>query len=154
GWVRQMILAEDEAARATALAQLLPIQQSDFEGIFRAMNGLPVTIRLLDPPLHEFLPHEPEPAAQLATQMGITVERVMARVAQLSEANPMLGHRGCRLGLTSPAITEMQAEAIARAAVACDRAGIRVHAEIMVPLVGLETEIAESRRQIDRVVQR
>lgn len=154
GWVRQMILAEDEAARAIALAQLLPMQQGDFEGIFRAMDGLPVTIRLLDPPLHEFLPHDPEPVAQLATQMGITVEQVMARVAQLAEANPMLGHRGCRLGLTSPAITEMQAEAITRAAVACHRAGIRVHAEIMVPLVGLETEIAESRRQLDLVVQR
>jgi pyruvate,orthophosphate dikinase len=154
GWVRQMILAEDDAAQAAALAHLLPMQQGDFEGIFRAMDGLPVTIRLLDPPLHEFLPHDPELAAQLAMQMGITAERVMARVAQLSEANPMLGHRGCRLGLTSPAITEMQAEAIARAAVACHRAGVRVHAEIMVPLVGLETEIAESRRQIDDVVQR
>lgn len=152
GWVRRMILAGDEATRAEALAALLPMQQGDFEGIFRAMDTFPVTIRLLDPPLHEFLPQEPELVAELAAQMGLSPAAVRARVLELAETNPMLGHRGCRLGLTAPEITRMQARAIAQAAVVCAREGVAVHAEIMVPLVGLESELERSRRDIAEVV--
>jgi pyruvate,orthophosphate dikinase len=149
-----MILAGDGAERQAALDHLLPVQQGDFEGIFAAMDGLPVTVRLLDPPLHEFLPHEPKAVAQLAAQMGIPVERVEAAVNALSEVNPMLGHRGCRLGLTAPEIYRMQVEAIARAACVRQRAGDRVHPEIMLPLVGSEEELATLRKMTAEVVER
>ena len=138
--MREMILAEDEAGRRTALDKLLPIQRSDFEGIFEAMDGLPVTIRLLDPPLHEFVPTEEAQQKELAEDLGLTLEEVKARVSALHEINPMLGHRGCRLGNTYPEITEMQARAILEAAVNMAKRGITVLPEIMVPLIGTEQE--------------
>ncbi len=149
GWVRQMILARDEAQRRSALERLLPMQQSDFEGIFRALSGLPATIRLLDPPLHEFLPHGSRALEALAEQMGQTVEAVADIAAGLEETNPMLGHRGCRLGLTHPEVYEMQVEAIVRAAAAVSSEGIPVRPEIMVPLTGVEEEIAQLRALVD-----
>jgi len=138
--VREMILAEDEAGRRKALDKLLPIQREDFEGIFEAMNGLPVTVRLLDPPLHEFVPHEAENQAEMAKEMGISAEAVKAKVEALAEFNPMLGHRGCRLGNTYPEITEMQARAIIEAALNCKAKGIDAKPEIMVPLIGTKKE--------------
>ncbi len=153
-WVRRMILADNAADRAEALAHLLPMQQKDFEGIFAALSGLPVTVRLLDPPLHEFLPHGEKALASLAKQMGVPASRVAARAAALAEANPMLGHRGCRLGMTAPEIYEMQVEAIARAACARTRAGDHVEAEIMVPLVGAEQEMIRLRQRIAATVER
>ena len=138
--VREMILAKDEAGRRKALDKLLPMQRGDFEGIFEAMNGLPVTIRLLDPPLHEFVPHEDENQAEMAEEMGISLQEVKDKVASLSEFNPMLGHRGCRLGNTYPEITEMQARAIIEAALNCKAKGIDAKPEIMVPLIGTKTE--------------
>ena len=147
--VREMILSEDEAGRRTALAKLLPMQRGDFEGIFEAMDGLPVTIRLLDPPLHEFVPHEEENQAEMAKEMGITAEEVKAKVEDLAEFNPMLGHRGCRLGNTYPEITEMQARAIIEAAINCKAKGIDAKAEIMVPLIGTKEEF-ELQEQIIR----
>ncbi|MFL6263678.1 MAG: pyruvate, phosphate dikinase [Thermoanaerobaculia bacterium] len=156
-WVRQMILAENAETRAAALARLLPMQQQDFEGIFAALGGLPVTIRLLDPPLHEFLPHEEKALRVLAEQMGIDPAAVKARAEALAEANPMLGLRGCRLGITAPEIYEMQVEAIVRAAAVRAMAGEPVRPEIMVPLVGTEAEIVRLREMIaatvDRVLQ-
>jgi pyruvate,orthophosphate dikinase len=153
-WVRQMILARDEGERKAALAHLLPVQQGDFEGIFAAMNGMPVTVRLLDPPLHEFLPHEPKAIARLAGQMELDAARVEEAVHALEEVNPMLGHRGCRLGLTAPDIYRMQVEAIARAACIRKRAGDEVLVEIMHPLVGTEEEIAVLRRLTQEVLDR
>jgi pyruvate, orthophosphate dikinase len=153
-WVRQMILAQDGEVRNAALARLLPMQQKDFEGIFAALNGLPITIRLLDPPLHEFLPREDKALRVLAEQMGIDPGDVKARAEALAEANPMLGLRGCRLGLTVPAIYEMQVEAIVRAAAVRTRAGDTVRAEIMVPLVGTEQEMIRLRQMTAGVVQR
>jgi pyruvate, orthophosphate dikinase len=153
-WVRQMILAEDQETRAAALAKLLPMQQQDFEGIFTALGGLPVTIRLLDPPLHEFLPHEEKALRVLAEQMGIDPAAVKARAEALAEANPMLGLRGCRLGITAPEIYEMQVQAIVRAAAARAKAGEPVRPEIMVPLVGTEAEIVQLRQMIATVVDR
>jgi pyruvate,orthophosphate dikinase len=153
-WVRRMILADNDPDRAEALAHLLPMQQSDFEGIFAALSGLPVTVRLLDPPLHEFLPHGDKALAALAKQMGVPAAKVAARAAALAEANPMLGHRGCRLGMTAPEIYEMQVEAIARAACARTRAGDHVEAEIMVPLVGAEQEMIRLRQRIAATVER
>jgi pyruvate,orthophosphate dikinase len=153
-WVRRMILADNDADRAEALAHLLPMQQKDFEGIFAALSGLPVTVRLLDPPLHEFLPHGEKALAGLAKQMGVPAAKVAARAAALAEANPMLGHRGCRLGMTAPEIYEMQVEAITRAACARTRAGDHVEAEIMVPLVGAEQEMIRLRQRIAATVER
>jgi pyruvate,orthophosphate dikinase len=153
-WVRHMILAEDEAGRGEALARLLPMQQGDFEGILETLDGLPVTIRLLDPPLHEFLPHEPEAVAELAAQMGVPAQRLADRVAELAEANPMLGHRGCRLGLTHPSIYDMQVEAIVRAACARLAAGGHPRVEIMMPLVGTEQEMIALRKRAEAVVAR
>ncbi len=138
--VREMILANDEAGRRKALSKLLPMQRGDFEGIFEAMNGLPVTIRLLDPPLHEFVPHEEENQAIMAKEMGITPKEVKQKVEDLAEFNPMLGHRGCRLGITYPEITEMQARAIIEAALNCKAKGIDAKPEIMVPLIGTKVE--------------
>jgi pyruvate, orthophosphate dikinase len=153
-WVRRMILADSAEERAESLARLLPMQQQDFEGIFAALSGLPVTVRLLDPPLHEFLPHGDKALAGLARQMGVPVAKVAARAAALAEANPMLGHRGCRLGMTAPEIYEMQVEAIVRAACARVRAGDHVEAEIMVPLVGAEQEMIRLRQMIADTIER
>ncbi len=138
--VREMILANDEAGRRKALAKILPYQREDFEGIFEAMDGLPVTIRLLDPPLHEFVPHEDKNQAEMAKEMGITPEQVKQKVEDLAEFNPMLGHRGCRLGNTYPEITEMQTRAIIEAALNCKAKGITAVPEIMVPLIGTKAE--------------
>jgi pyruvate,orthophosphate dikinase len=133
---RAMILADNLADREKALAPLLKYQRDDFEGIFRAMNGRPVTVRLLDPPLHEFVPHEAKDQEALANKLGITKEKVAQRVKELAEFNPMLGHRGCRLGIVYPEITRMQATAICQAAVNVMKDGIDCHPEIMVPLAG------------------
>jgi|LSQX01.1.fsa_nt_gb pyruvate,orthophosphate dikinase len=139
--MREMILASDEAGRRKALKKLLPIQREDFEGIFEAMHELPVTVRLLDPPLHEFLPQEPENQAIMAKEMGISPEEVKAKVDSLHELNPMLGHRGCRLGNTYPEISEMQARAIMEAAVNLKKKGIKAIPEIMIPLTGTYEEM-------------
>jgi pyruvate,orthophosphate dikinase len=153
-WVRQMILADDHESRATALAKLLPMQQQDFEGIFTALAGKPITVRLLDPPLHEFLPHGGKALGILAKQMGIDPAAVKARAEALAEANPMLGLRGCRLGITAPEIYEMQVEAIVRAACVRTKAGEEVRPEIMVPLVGTEAEMVRLREMVSAVVDR
>jgi pyruvate,orthophosphate dikinase len=136
GPMREMILAETLDERRAALGKLLPLQRADFRGIFEVLAGRPVTIRLIDPPLHEFLPHDAEGQAVLAAQMGIPAERVRARVAALHEFNPMLGFRGCRLGVVYPEITEMQARAIFEAAAEVKAARGDVHPEVMIPLVG------------------
>ncbi len=148
--VREMILAETEAERRDALAKLLPYQKEDFIGIFRAMAGKPVTVRLLDPPLHEFLPHGEEEAQEMANKMGVSLDVVKAKIAFLSEFNPMLGHRGCRLGITYPEITEMQTRAILEAAVELDQEGVSVLPEIMVPLIGTVEEFANQKAIITR----
>jgi len=132
--IQEMILADDVDARRKALEKLLPFQRRDFIGIFEAMNGLPVTIRLIDPPLHEFVPHDPDKQAELAKKIGISSEAVARRVEQLHEANPMLGHRGSRLAMTYPEILEMQVRAIIEAAIDCKKRGIKVLPEIMHPL--------------------
>jgi pyruvate, orthophosphate dikinase len=144
--MREMILANDVAGREKALAKLLPMQRSDFEGIFEAMEGFGVTIRLLDPPLHEFVPHEDANQKEMAKELGITVEDVKRKVDSLHEFNPMLGHRGCRLGITYPEITVMQARAIIEAALNVAAKGKTVHPEIMVPLVGT---VKELQMQVD-----
>jgi len=151
--VREMILADDEAGRRKALAKLLPMQRGDFEGLFEAMNGLPVTVRLLDPPLHEFVPHFEKEQREIASEMGISYEEVKNKVDALAEANPMLGHRGCRLGNTYPEITEMQTRAIIEAALNIKKKGIDVHVEIMVPLVGTHRELRAQKAVIDAVAQ-
>ncbi len=147
--VREMILASDEEGRRAALSKLLPMQRGDFEGIFEAMDGFGVTIRLLDPPLHEFVPHQTATQKELADEMGITLAEVKAKVDALEEFNPMLGHRGCRLGITYPEITEMQTRAIIEAALACKARGIDVHPEIMVPLVGSLKELQHQANVIN-----
>jgi pyruvate,orthophosphate dikinase len=151
--MREMIVARDEGGRRRALAKLLPMQRSDFEGIFEAMNGLPVTIRLLDPPLHEFLPHGGEESKLLARTLGIQRAELARIVESLRETNPMLGHRGCRLGITYPEITEMQGRAIFEAAVRAKRRGIDVRPEIMVPLVAARTEFDHQRHILDDVAK-
>ncbi len=138
--VREMILAKDEKGRRKALDKLLPIQRSDFEGIFEAMEGLPVTIRLLDPPLHEFVPHDEKGQKEMADELNISLAEVKTRVESLSEFNPMLGHRGCRLGNTYPEITEMQTRAIIEAALNLKAKGIETKPEIMIPLIGTASE--------------
>ena len=138
--MREMILADDEAGRRKALDKLLPMQRRDFEGIFSAMNGFPVTVRLLDPPLHEFVPHEEKDQIEIAKDLGIDPQIVKNKVASLHELNPMLGHRGCRLGNTYPEITEMQARAIIEAAINVQKQGVKVLPEIMVPLIGTLAE--------------
>ncbi len=138
--MREMILANDEAGRRKALGKLLPMQREDFEGIFEAMHDLPVTVRLLDPPLHEFLPHEEENQKEMAEELGISPDEVKAAVDSLHEFNPMLGHRGCRLGNTYPEISEMQIRAILEAALNLKKKGIRAIPEIMIPLTGTEPE--------------
>jgi len=139
--VREMILAEDEEGRKKALEKLLPYQRKDFEGIFEVMDGLPVTIRLLDPPLHEFLPNTPESIAEMADDMGLTIVQVNDKIADLKEVNPMLGHRGCRLANTFPEIGNMQVRAILEAAINLQKRGIKVKPEIMVPLTSVGNEL-------------
>ena len=150
--VREMILADDEAGRRRALAKLLPIQRGDFEGLFREMNGLPVTIRLLDPPLHEFLPHDEAGQSAMAQEMGVSYEEIKHRVDDLHESNPMMGHRGCRLGISYPEITEMQARAIIEAALNAKAAGSDVKVEIMVPLVGTVREFNAQAKVIRETI--
>lgn len=139
-FMREMILADSEESRRKALEKLLPLQKKDFKGIFKAMKGHPVTIRLLDPPLHEFLPHEDKAIEELSRAIGLPVEKIKARTHALAEQNPMLGHRGCRLGIAYPEITEMQATAIFEAAAEVMQEGEAVHPEVMVPLVGFTKE--------------
>ena len=146
--MREMILAENAEGRVKALAKILPYQQEDFEGIFEAMQGLPVTVRLLDPPLHEFVPHDEKGQKEMAEAMGISIEAIKQRVDSLHEQNPMLGHRGCRLGNTFPEITEMQTRAILGAALALKKKGITAIPEIMVPLTGILYEFLEQEKII------
>lgn len=146
--VREMILAKSENARKDALDKLLPFQKDDFMGIFRAMSGMPVTIRLLDPPLHEFLPHDQAGKVEMAELMGVPVSDVDAKIAELHEFNPMLGHRGCRLGITFPEITTMQTRAILEAAVEVKKAGFDPQPEIMVPLIGTVAEFQNQKSLI------
>jgi pyruvate,orthophosphate dikinase len=148
--MREMIVARDESGRRRALDKLLPMQRADFEGIFEAMDGYPVTIRLLDPPLHEFLPHGGEESSLLAASLNLSRQELSRIVSSLRETNPMLGHRGCRLGIVYPEITEMQARAIFEAAVRAARRGIEVRPEIMVPLVSDVTEFRHQRAIIER----
>jgi len=149
--MREMILADDVKGRRTALAKLLPMQKADFIGLFKVMNGLPVTIRTLDPPLHEFLPRDIRGVAELAGKLGIPVDKLEAIVSSLHEENPMLGLRGCRLGILYPEITEMQARAVFEAACEVKREGIDVHPEIMIPLVAHVNELKLQKALVDRV---
>jgi pyruvate,orthophosphate dikinase len=154
--MREMIIADNEADRRKALHKLLPYQRKDFEGIFKAMKGLPVTVRLLDPPLHEFLPHESKAQKEMAKNLGVSSTKVKQRVSALHEANPMLGHRGCRLSVTYPEILEMQVRAITEAAINCRKKRIDAKPEIMIPLVGTRKELSVLREltiaTIDTVV--
>jgi pyruvate,orthophosphate dikinase len=150
--MRKMILAETKDARESALAELLPYQRDDFIGIFTAMKGLPVTIRLIDPPLHEFLPHDDDNQQVMADALGITLEKVKQRVSQLHEANPMLGHRGCRLCVTYPEILVMQVTAIVEAAIECGKNKIKAVPEIMIPLVGTKKELAVLRKEVEQTI--
>jgi len=156
--IQEMILADNREARVKALDKLLPFQRRDFVGIFKAMNGFPVTIRLIDPPLHEFVPHERKKQEELAKDLGLKVEQVAERVEQLHEANPMLGHRGCRLAITYPEILEMQVRAIIEAAIECKKDGIKVLPEIMIPLVLDKKELwileQATRRVADEIMKK
>ena len=152
--IREMILSSDEEGRRAALAKLLPMQRMDFEGIFEAMDGYGVTVRLLDPPLHEFVPHQTATQKEMAEEMGLTLEAVKAKVDSLEEFNPMLGHRGCRLGITYPEITEMQTRAIIEAALNCKSRGIKVYPEIMIPLVGTLKELQHQANVINTTAAR
>ncbi len=156
--IQEMIVAQDREARLKALDRLLPFQRRDFIGIFEAMNGFPVTIRLIDPPLHEFVPHDPERQKDLAEKIGVSVETVARRVEQLHEANPMLGHRGCRLCITYPEILEMQVRAIIEAAIDCKKREVKVLPEIMIPLTldRKEMEIlgGATRRVADEIIKK
>jgi len=151
--MREMILANDEAERRIALKKLLPYQRRDFEGIFTAMRGLPVTIRLLDPPLHEFLPADEKSHKQLARKMNISIDQLKNRVNQLHEINPMLGHRGCRLTITFPEILEMQVTAIVESVINCRRKRIKALPEIMIPLVGISQELSMLRRLVEQTIE-
>ncbi|KAL9271498.1 Pyruvate, phosphate dikinase, chloroplastic-like protein [Drosera capensis] len=154
--VRKMIMAVTPEQRKVALDQLLPYQRSDFEGIFRAMDGLPVTIRLLDPPLHEFLPEGDldHIVSELTTETGVTEDEVFSRIEKLSEVNPMLGFRGCRLGISYPELTEMQARAIFQATITMSNQGVKVLPEIMVPLVGTPQELGHQVSLIHNVAKK
>ncbi len=151
--VREMIVADDLPGRVKALKKLLPMQKKDFTGIFKVMRGLPVTIRTLDPPLHEFLPHTEKEMKDLAKKTGIPFEKVIAKVQSLHEANPMLGHRGCRLGIVYPEITEMQARAIFEAACEVKKKGIDVKPEVMIPLVGTVAELALQKAVVEKAAK-
>ncbi len=150
--MREMILADEVEAREKALARLLPYQRKDFEGIFKAMNGLPVTIRLLDPPLHEFLPHDSKTQAELAKDLGVSKAAVRQRVAILHESNPMLGHRGCRLAVTYPEILRMQVTAIVEAMINCRKKSIKAMPEIMIPLIGTRRELVLLRNLTEKTI--
>ncbi|MEX2215111.1 MAG: pyruvate, phosphate dikinase [Phycisphaeraceae bacterium] len=150
--IREMILAESKEDRVKALAKLLPHQRNDFIGIFTAMNGLPVTVRLLDPPLHEFLPHDDDNQQEMADLLKVSLAKIKSRVSQLHEANPMLGHRGCRLSVTYPEILQMQVTAIVEAAIACKKKGIKAIPEIMHPLVGTAKEIKLLRQWTEETI--
>ncbi|MCK4569671.1 MAG: pyruvate, phosphate dikinase, partial [Bacteroidales bacterium] len=152
--MREMILASDEEGRRKGLDKLLPIQREDFEGIFEAMQDLPVTVRLLDPPLHKFVPHEEENQKEMAEEMGISVEEIKAKVEDLSEVNPMLGHRGCRLGNTYPEISEMQARAIIEAVLNLKAKGIKTYPEIMIPLTGTLKEMKMQEDLVRNTVEK
>ena len=151
--MREMILADNVKDRKAALAKLLPYQRDDFTGIFKALKGYPATIRFLDPPLHEFLPHESKAQADLAAKLGVPAEKIAQRVEQLHEFNPMLGHRGCRLGIAYPEITEMQARAVFEAAAAVAKKNIKVQPEIMIPLVGFKKEFDLQAEIVHRVAK-
>ena len=151
--MRQMILADSESDRRKSLRKLLPFQRRDFVGIFTAMKGLPVTVRLLDPPLHEFLPHDAKAQAEMAKLLGVPTAEVKSRVNQLHEQNPMLGHRGCRLSVTYPEILEMQVQAIVEAAITCKKKRIDARAEIMIPLVGTAAELALLRSRTETQIR-
>jgi pyruvate,orthophosphate dikinase len=151
--MREMILADNVTDRKKALAKLLPYQKEDFAGIFRELKGLPATIRFLDPPLHEFLPHEDVAQKDLAAKMNVPVDRVKQRVKELHEFNPMLGFRGCRLGLVYSEISEMQSRAVFEAAAEVQKAGIKVKPEIMIPLVGFKKELDLQVELVHRVAQ-
>ena len=151
--MREMILAKDAAGREKALAKLLPYQKADFKGILDAMDGCPVNIRLLDPPLHEFVPHDIKGQELMAKEMGVSVEEIQQRVASLAENNPMLGHRGCRLGITFPEITAMQTRAIMSAACELKKEGKHPMPEVMVPLIGILYEFKQQKEIIDRVAK-
>ncbi|MHC5001508.1 MAG: pyruvate, phosphate dikinase [Planctomycetota bacterium] len=152
--MREMILAETVEQRTKALKKLLPYQRRDFAGIFKAMKGLPVTIRLLDPPLHEFLPQEPPAQKELAAHMGIPLKKLQARVSALHELNPMLGHRGCRLAVTYPEILAMQVTAIVEAAISCRKSRVDAQPEIMIPLVGTRKELSMLRRLTEETIEK
>jgi len=156
--IQEMIVADDKEARRKALEKLLPFQRRDFIGLFKVMNGLPVVIRLIDPPLHEFVPHDPEKQQELARKIGVDVEVVARRVEQLREANPMLGHRGCRLAITYPEILEMQVRAIIEAAIECQAENIKVLPEIMHPLTldrkELQILVDATRSVADMIIER
>ncbi|MFK8115064.1 MAG: pyruvate, phosphate dikinase, partial [Rubripirellula sp.] len=151
--MRSMILADNEKDRRAALKKLLPFQRKDFEGIFKAMDGCPVTVRLLDPPLHEFLPHEPAAQKAMAKELGVKPADIVARAEALHESNPMLGHRGCRLSVTYPEILEMQVRAIVEAAINCAGKKIKAHPEIMIPLVGTASELSMLRAQVEATIE-
>jgi len=151
--MREMILADNLADRKKALAKILPYQKEDFVGIFTELKGLPATIRFLDPPLHEFLPHEDKAQQDLAAKMGVPVEKIKQRVKELHEFNPMLGFRGCRLGIVYSEISEMQARAIFEAAAEVQKAGIKVKPEVMIPLVGFKKELDLQVEVVHRVAQ-
>src|SRR5262249_46955143 len=151
--MREMILADTLEARKAALAKLLPYQRDDFAGIFRALDGYPATIRFLDPPLHEFLPHTREQQEDLGKKLGIPAARIEQRVEQLHEFNPMLGFRGCRLGIDYPEISEMQARAVFEAAAIVQKKGIKVQPEIMIPLVGFKKELDLQIEVVHRVAR-
>ncbi len=151
--MREMILADTKEQRQIALAKILPYQREDFIGIFKVLDGRPATIRFLDPPLHEFLPHEGTAQSELAKKMGVTVEKIRQRVKELHEFNPMLGFRGCRLGIVYPEISEMQSRAVFEAAAEVQNAGVKVHPEIMIPLVGFKKELDLQVEVVHRVAR-
>jgi pyruvate,orthophosphate dikinase len=152
--MRQMILAEDEKSRQRALNLVLPIQRADFIEIFKAMDGLPVTIRLLDPPLHEFLPSRPEEISAVAKDLGVRADVLTERLKQLHESNPMMGHRGCRIGITTPEVYNTQVRAIFEAACHVMRDGVVVLPEVMIPLVSIPAELERCRRQVEETAEK
>jgi pyruvate,orthophosphate dikinase len=149
-----MIVADDRDGRRKALAKLLPMQKEDFIGIFKAMEDRPVTVRTLDPPLHEFLPHTDEDLEKLAKKLDISIDKLKSRVDALHEFNPMLGHRGCRLGVAYPEITEMQAQAILEAACEVKKEGVDVKPEIMIPLIAHVNELYEQEKVVREVAKK
>jgi pyruvate,orthophosphate dikinase len=151
--MREMILADNEEGRKRALKKLLPLQRKDFVGIFTAMDGLPVTIRTLDPPLHEFLPQDKDTQKEMADVLGVSVKTIQEKVKSLHELNPMLGHRGCRLGITYPEITAMQAQAIIEAACQVAKKGVKVLPEIMIPLIGTKAEFENQKKVVDETAK-